>query len=256
MDIYGEIAERQKAGQAFVLATIVRVSGSSPRKAGAKMLVFADGTISGTIGGGNFETLVIGDCVDLLASHSGTLIKRYSFSQSGNDATGMCCGGEAEVFMEVNAKPRRLIVFGGGHVGRELVKLASGSGFSITVADDRRDVLSGYGKGVTTVLADAGYVANIPSLDENCYLVIVTRSHESDRTILANVIGQCCAYVGMIGSKAKISKIFSSLEKSGVDRQLLDRVHSPVGLDIGAEGPYEIAVSIMAELIAARHGVL
>jgi len=252
MGIYEEIAQKRAAGEAFALATIVRTAGSSPRAVGAKMLVCPAGTISGTIGGGTFEKLVIDDCLSLLKSDARHLLKTYRFSSTGPEATGMYCGGEAEVFMEVNAKPERLIVFGGGHVGRELVRLAGGLPFRITVVDDRRDILNEYPPPVEAVLTDPDYNNNIPPVDKNCYLVIVTRGHKGDQSVLARVIKEECAYIGMIGSKAKVARVFSSLREAGIDRELLGKVHAPIGLDIGAEGPYEIAISIVAEIIAIR----
>src|SRR3989304_112685 len=114
MDILEEIYNNKKTGQSFVLATIVRTAGASPGLPGAKMLVFPGGRISGTIGGGTFESVVIDDCCRLLESETGHLLKRYSFSQTSKDTIGMSCGGEAEVFMEVIARPKRLVIFGGG----------------------------------------------------------------------------------------------------------------------------------------------
>ncbi len=256
MNIFEEICTLQKAGQSFALATIIRTTGASPRVAGTKMLVHPDGRISGTIGGGNFEKLVIDDCLRLLKSDSNHLLKKYSFSETGKGATGMSCGGEAEVFMEINAKPKRLVIFGGGHVGRELARLALGSDFLITVVDDRPDILSEYDPPVTTLQTDPDYREHFPSLDSDCYVVLVTRSHNCDRSVLAQVIKEDCAYIGMIGSKTKIAKLYSSLEELGVDRALLEPVHAPIGLDIKGEGPYEIAVSILAELIAVKNGMV
>ncbi len=254
MDIFEEIHNRKKAGQLFVLATIVNTAGASPRAPGAKMLVYPDGKISETIGGGTFEKVVIDDCLDLLKSGGDHLLKKYNFSQSGEAPIGMSCGGEAEVFMEVSAKPKRLIIFGGGHVCRDLVRLALGSEFLITVVDDRPDILSAYDRPVTVVQTDPGYRENLPSLDGDCYVVIVTRSHQHDQPVLEQVINKGCAYVGMIGSKAKVAKLLSSLKASGVDRALLQQIHAPIGLNIKGEGPYEIAVSILAELIAVKRG--
>lgn len=253
MDIFEEILSRKKAGQLFVLATIVSTAGASPREAGAKMLVYPDGKIFETIGGGAFEKLVIDDCLRLLESGQKHLLKKYSFSQTGSDPTGMACGGEAEVFMEVSARPKRLVIFGGGHICRELVRLALGSDFLITVVDDRPDILSAYNRPVTVLQTDSDFQENFPSLDSDCYVVIVTRSHKYDQPVLARVIKENCAYIGMIGSKAKVASVFSSLEESGVDRGLMECVHAPIGLDIKGEGPYEIAVSIMAELIAVKN---
>jgi xanthine dehydrogenase accessory factor len=256
MDIFEEIYTRKKGGQAFVLATIIKTAGPSPRAPGAKMLVFPDGKIAGTIGGGAFEKLVIDDCLRLLEAGNKHLFKRYSFAETGNDATGMSCGGEAEVFIEASARLRRLIIFGGGHICRDLVKLATGSDFVVTVVDDRPDILREYSHPITTVLTDSGYQENFPDLSEDCYVVIVTHSHKADRPVLERVIKENSAYVGMIGSKAKIAEMYSSLEKSGIDRKLLERVHAPIGLDIKGEGPYEIAVSIIAELIAVKNGIV
>ena len=244
---------RRKSGRVFVLATIIKTIGSSPRAAGAKMLVFPDGSILGTIGGGTFEKLVTDDCLKLLESGDRSQIQRYAFSQMGKDATGMSCGGKGEVFMEVSARPKRLYIFGGGHICKDLVKLAAGSDFLVSVIDDRADILSGYSAPVATVTTDAAYRENFPALDGDSFVVIVTRSHKYDEPVLAQAIREECAYIGMIGSKAKVRKMFAALEKTGVDPARLQKVHAPVGLDIKGEGPYEIAVSILAELIAVKN---
>lgn len=255
MDIFPEIAKKQAAGEPFVLATIVRTAGSSPRHAGTKMLVYTDGSIMGTIGGGAFEKLVINDCLSLFDSKSSHLLKTYGFSQNGLDVTAMYCGGEAEVFMELYSKSDRLVIFGGGHICQSLVKIASGLNFKTTVVDDRKDILNQFDKPVKVILTDPDYNDNFPSLDKDCYVVIVTHEHRSDRVVLGKVLNYKCAYVGMIGSVTKIAKIFSQLRESGVEQSLLEKVHSPIGLDIGAEGPYEIAISIAAELIYSRKKV-
>jgi len=127
-----------------VLASIVRTQGSSPRDVGARMIVYADGAIAGTVGGGRFEKMVIDDCLELLNSDAPARMKRYRLADSGEDTTGMHCGGEAELFLERFGPPRKLIIFGGGHVGRELARVSEGLGFVITVVDDRSDILSGF----------------------------------------------------------------------------------------------------------------
>jgi xanthine dehydrogenase accessory factor len=164
----------------------------------------------------------------------------------------MVCGGEAEVFMELFASPERLVIFGGGHVGRDLVKIAAGLDFRITVVDDRKETLSQYSGNVETILTDSEYQTGFPVLDRGCYVVIVTRGHACDRAVLARVIREELAYLGMIGSKSKIAQTWSLLKAEGVDESLFGKVHTPIGLDIGAEGPYEIAIAIAAELVAAR----
>jgi xanthine dehydrogenase accessory factor len=165
----------------------------------------------------------------------------------------MSCGGEGEVFMDVHARPKRLFIFGGGHICKELVRLAAGSDFSICVIDDRPDILNGFSTPVTTLTTDADYRENFPSLDLDSFVVIVTRSHMYDEPVLTQAVRQDCAYIGMIGSKAKIRKMFAALEKTGVDSSRLEQVHAPIGLNIKGEGPYEIAVSILAELIAVKN---
>jgi len=255
MDIYSEITGLRESGKAFVLATIVRTAGSSPRDTGAKMLVFTDGSISGTIGGGTFEKLVIDDCLKLFESGQTTLLKKYRFTPSGPDSTGMVCGGEAEVFMELHGKQEHLYIFGGGHIGLALSRIAIGLGFAITIIDDRKEVLNQFQSTMTTILTDSEYKSDFPALDKRSYAVIVTKSHASDKAILEQTLKYDCAYVGMIGSKNKIAKIKSELIEQGVDKAKLESVRAPIGLNIGAEGPEEIAVSIAAELIAVRRKV-
>lgn len=256
MDIHGEIAERRDAGQVFVAAVIVRTAGSSPRDVGARMLVFPDGVISGTVGGGAFEKMVIDDCASLFNGPQRHLLKTYRFAASGPDATGMACGGEAEVFMELFARPDRLVIFGGGHIGRDLVKIAGGLDFRITVVDDRKEILSQYGGNVETILTDPEYQTGLPMLDSSCLVVIVTRGHSCDRAVLARVIKEDLAYLGMIGSRTKIAETWSLLKTAGIDESLFGKVRTPIGLDIGAEGPYEIALAIAAELVATRRRLL
>jgi xanthine dehydrogenase accessory factor len=252
LDIFQEITIKIAAGEPFILATIVKTVGSSPRRVGARMLVFPDGSISGTIGGGIFERMVIDDCLVMLEEGRNHLLKKYKFTEGGPGATGMQCGGEAEVFMESNGNLDRLLIFGGGHVGRDLVRVASGLNFRITVVDDRPEILEQYKPPVEAVLTDPDYDENFPKIDSNCYVVIVTHGHKCDQSVLGKIVDKDPAYLGMIGSKSKVARTFSALKKAGTKEAHLKRVHAPVGLDIGAEGPYEIAVSITAELIAVR----
>ncbi len=252
MDIYMEITNCVALGKPFVLATLVRTAGSVPREVGAKMLVFADGSISGTIGGGTFEKMVIDDCLVLFGGNSGSLLKSYLLQESGPGAIGMYCGGKADVFMERFSSPDKLYIFGGGHIGRDLARVASDLNFRIVVIDDRPDILAQYQNPVETILTDSDYNRNFPVVDKNSYVVIVTRGHKYDRQVLAKVINRDCAYIGMIGSKNKIAKTFASLEEEGIEKSKLENVHSPIGLSIGAEGPYEIAIAIAAEIIAVK----
>lgn len=254
-DIYKDIVRNRDEGNAFVIATIVRTAGSSPRRTGAKMLVFPNGSICGTIGGGLFEKQVIEDCLSLLKSHSRFLLKKYRFVKKGTNATGMHCGGEAEVFMEINNRPNRLIIFGAGHVGSELASMARKFDFSLTVIDNRQEALDNLDDGMDTILSDENYDDNLPDIDNTAYIVIVTSSHESDYLVLNKVLDKDYAYLGLIGSKAKIKKLFTQLEENGFTKDQIDKIHSPIGLDIGSEGPAEIALSIMAELVMVKNSL-
>jgi xanthine dehydrogenase accessory factor len=253
MTLYEEITANINSGKSFVLATITKTTGSTPREIGAKMLIYPNGSISSTVGGGDFERMVIEDSLKLFSSDSSTLLKKYTFAQTGENATGMCCGGAVEVFLEKYLKPHHLVVFGGGHVCRALVNLCGQSEFKISVIDDRKDILDAFGEKVETRLTNKQYNENICDLNENSFIVIVSRSHQIDYMILKNIISHNYKYLGMIGSKAKISKMFTRLKDDGVDQKLLDKVLAPIGLNIGSEGPYEIAVSILAQLIAVKN---
>ena len=253
MDIFEAILEHRRHGHPFVLATIVKTHGSSPRAVGARMLVFADGSIFGTIGGGRFEKLVIDDCLKMLADGSESLFKRYRFTQNGPDAIGMQCGGEAELFMELFDSPNRLVIFGAGHIGREIVQLVQGLDFNVTVVDDRQDLLNGLGPNVSTILTNSTYEQNLPLVNGKSYVVVVSRSHECDRAILLHTIDKRCAYVGLIGSKAKIAKHIEFLKSEGFSDDALQHLHAPIGLAINAEGPREIAIAIVAELVAVKN---
>ncbi len=253
--LYEELGALVSKGELFALATIVRTAGSSPRRAGAKMIIFPGGKISGTIGGGKLEATVIAEALDLIGSTEGNRLKTFRFTKSGPDAIGMTCGGEADLFIEVFRGPLTLFIFGGGHIGRELIRLAIGSGFSSVLIDDRSEILECYDAVITTHMAGENFETDLPEISDDAYVVIVTRSHKTDTIILRGLINKELTYLGMMGSKAKISKIFIALKEDGFEQAALDRIHTPIGLDIKAEGPYEIALSIMAELIAVRNGL-
>lgn len=254
-EIFKELSNAIDSGQSVAVATIARRSGSSPRDVGAKMLIYSDGAISGTIGGGKFEAQVIKDSMELLRGSEKVTLKHYSFSKDGKNALGMTCGGEAEVFIELFRAPARLYIFGGGHVGRELARLAAGSNFVITVVDDRPEILADYENQFATLLAGERFLDNLPVLGSGDYIVVITKSHESDREIVKRYIGDDRAYLGMMGSRAKIQQVFAWLKENGISEGRLGRIHTPIGLDIGAEGPYEIAIAILAELIAVRNKI-
>lgn len=246
-----------RSGRRAVLATIVRATGSTPRTMGARMIVRADGSTFGTIGGGAFEAMVVCDAKELLAvAQPAPAIKRYTFTEHGENALGMACGGTAEVLLEAAGRGARLIIFGAGHVGLALARLAVTAGFAPELVDDRPEFCDDAKDAAVGRVwsCDADYVVGVPPLDADCFVAVVTRCHRTDRLALKQVLTQPVRYVGLIGSRRKKTVIFGELAAGdGVSAADLARVHCPIGLPIGGETPEEIAVSIVAELLQVKH---
>jgi len=246
-----------KTGRRAVLATIVRASGSTPRTVGARMLVRADGSSFGTIGGGAFEAMVALDAAELLAqSETAPVVKRYTFTEHGADALGMACGGTAEVLIEASGRGARLLIFGAGHVGLALARLASTVGFAPEIVDDRPEFCeqARLAKTGEVFPCHPDFATGLPPIDPTCFVAVVTRCHRTDRLALKRVVGQPLRYLGLIGSRRKKAVIFEQLvNEDGASPADLERVRCPIGLPIGGETPEEIAVSIVAELLQVRH---
>jgi xanthine dehydrogenase accessory factor len=256
-EILEAFLEELREGRRAALATIVRATGSTPRTVGARMLVRADGPPLGTIGGGAFEAMVVADAREMLSREAGPpLVKRYAFTEQGADALGMACGGAAEVLIEVASAGPRLVVFGAGHVGVALVRLAATVGFECELVDDREEAVEA-AKGKVpgrAVLCDPEYASGVPKLDPACFVAVVTRCHRTDRLALAHVLPSPVRYLGLIGSRRKRTVIFDQLHREdGIPLDALERVRCPIGLPLGGDTPEEIAVSIVAELLQVRH---
>ena len=251
------LSEHLQAGRPVAVATVVWVRGSAPRKDGARMIVREDGAIDFSVGGGPFEALVIEDAKDALRTGRNAL-KAYRFLPVGENATGMTCGGEAEVFLEVHRRPPRVVIFGGGHVALPLAGLAKSTGFRVAVIDDRAEFASParFPTADHLVHAEGGYVRVDFPLEEDDWVVVVTRCHQTDELCLRHVLedDRRVAYVGLVASRRKAKVLFAKLLRDGYPRERLESVRSPVGLDIGAETPEEIAVSIVGEMLATRSG--
>ena len=256
-DVFEALVDELRAGRRAVLATVVRATGSTPRAVGAKMLVRGDGTSVGTIGGGAFEALVTQDALDVLAGAAAAArVKRYTFTESGEDALGMACGGTAEVLLDPTGAGERLVIFGAGHVGLALARLASSVGFLPEIVDDRAEACRAAEEARVCRVhrCDAGYAAGIPALDSGCYVAVVTRCHRTDRLALRGLIRAPLRYVGLIGSRRKKAVIFEQLRaEDGALEADLARIRCPIGLPLGGDTPEEIAVSIVAELVQERH---
>ena len=251
--IYRDIIESLDRYEKIVLATIVSAHGSTPRAAGAKMLVLPDGSFRHTVGGGIFESLVIQDALAVLQSGK-SVIKNYSFNQEGKHATGAVCGGQVEVLIEMITNAPQLMIIGGGHVGQALAKAALLLDFNIIIVDDRKEYSeSGQPEErIKRIHAPADYSA-LPEITENSYICLVTKGYPSDEAALRQVIKSPARYIGMIGSKKKIRTVYDNLQKDGFDKKLFERIHAPIGLDIGADSPEEIAISILAEIIRIKN---
>ncbi|HSZ60093.1 MAG TPA: XdhC/CoxI family protein [Tepidisphaeraceae bacterium] len=253
---WDEIAGSLRARRPVVVATIVRDSGSVPRRSGAKMLIYPDRRTVGSIGGGLFELIIIRDALAVLNSAT-SVTRSYSFNPkfTSDDAFGAVCGGRAEVFLEVVMPPDRLLIVGGGHCGRAVARAASLLDFSIVVADDREEyaqVEDFQFPGVEAVMHLPPDFAGLPVPDERTYVVLVSKGYTTDGAALRRVIDTPAAYIGMIGSQKKRQTVYDELRSEGMTEQQIGRVHGPIGLDIGAETPEEIAISILAQVIQAR----
>jgi xanthine dehydrogenase accessory factor len=256
MDLYEEIVRLRKDGRRGAVATIVNVRGSIPSFKTAKMLVRDDGSILGTIGGGCVEAEVWQAAREVMETEKPRTLT-FDLNQDPKYDTGLVCGGTLEIFVEPILPPAELYIFGAGHVAASLYRIARIAGFDVTVVDDREAYANRErfpdAQQVIAEDFDKAMGQLVPS--ESSYIVIVTRGHRDDMRILRWAVQTPARYVGMIGSKRKTITIFKELQQEGLPAELFDRVHAPVGLDIGAITPEEIAVSITAELIARRRNV-
>ena len=254
-ELHAKIAELTREGTPFVVATITDVKGSSPRGVGTKMLVLEDGATIDTIGGGGLERRVVADALACLASGT-SRSEHYELRPEGARALGMVCGGEATVFLEVVAPDRTLLIVGAGHIGQKLSAMAEFLDYRVVVIDSREELVTPerFPQADKLICGDTSRTADLYPIDGRTHIVIVTHGHLFDKEALRSVVGSPAAYVGMIGSVAKVRTVFAELEDEGIPRVLLAKVHSPVGLDIGAETPAELALSILAEIIAASYG--
>ena len=248
-------ASALERGEPAALVTIVRATGSTPQRTGAKMLVYADGRIVGTIGGGCYENDAAGKAREAIASGQPQLVK-YDLNDDFVQESGLICGGQMEVYIDPIAAAPALYIIGAGHVGWHLSKFAGEAGFRIHVIDDREKFANAerFPAAAAIVVDDIGAWLHRAELPANAYVVVVTRGHTHDFEAIRALAARDLRYLGLIGSRAKVARIFDALDEEGMPAECLDRVHAPIGLNIGAISPAEIAISILAELIAVRHG--
>jgi xanthine dehydrogenase accessory factor len=257
MDIFAEITKLRKEGRKAALATIIQVQGSIPSYESSKILIRDDGSIVGTVGGGCVEAEVWSAAQEVMRDEKPRRLHFNLNSQPEYD-NGLICGGSLDIFIEPILASPTAYIFGGGHVSLYLSKVASIAGFDTVVIDDR-PAFANKERFPEAVETHAGpWEEILPKLKPNefSYLVLVTRGHKGDLTCLRWALGTPARYIGMIGSKRKFIEIARVLESEGVPAEKLERVHSPVGLDIGALTPEEIAVAIVAEMIAVRRNAV
>ena len=252
--VFQALAELEASNQAGVFCTIVRSQGSTPRGIGSKMIVYPDGTIIGTVGGGEVESRVIEEALDSLKDGTPRILP-YSMVDPQRGDPGVC-GGQLEVFLEPIFPAPTLLLIGGGHVGKAVAHLAKWLEFRVVVSDDR----PAFCTPEAIPDADEYYPIKMAELPEKMeisawtYIVLTTRGSDVDVDGLPFLLETPAAYIGIIGSRRRWEMTQKQLIAAGIKKELLARVHSPIGLELNAETPKEIAVSIMAEILMLRDG--
>ncbi len=253
MDIYEEVVRLRRLGQKCALATIVQVNGSIPSYESAKLLVREDGSMLGTIGGGCVEAEVWNVAREVMQSERARHMN-FSLGQDAAYDNGLICGGQLSVFVEPVVPQPRVFIFGAGHISKSISKISTLAGFASVIIDNRdafanRDRFPEADEIFAEEYEDV--FAKLPIRDTS-YLVIVTRGHRDDMRVLRWAVGTNAKYIAMIGSKRKVIGVIKELEKEGIPRSAFERIFAPMGFEIGAITPEEIAVSIVAEMIAMR----
>lgn len=254
MSLYHRLSEIENRGEQVALATVIRTQGSVPRHAGSKMIVYADGTTAGTIGGGEMESKVIQAAIEAMEQGS-TQLLHFDFRDPSEGDVGVC-GGEMEVFVEPVEIPPKLVVVGAGHVGQAMVHLGHWLGYHVIACDDREEFAA------KTYVPEADEVIHCElkqlreqvEIHANTYIVLTTRGVDIDVEALPALLDSPAAYIGVIGSRRRWDTTAKALKDAGVPEQAIRKVTSPMGLEINAETPEEIAVSIFAEIIQKQQG--
>lgn len=251
LELYEEVVRLTRRGEPFALATVVEHGGSSPRKSGAKMLVRGDGSCIGSVGGGRVEKESVEAALASLNDETPRILDFVLTAENG-----FACGGSMKVYIEPQGRRTLLVIFGAGHVGRAVCSLAHGCGFRVIVVDERPECA------VPSLLPGADEILCAPlvdaferlSLDRQSFVVIATPGHLHDFEAVRGCLSSEAGFIGLLGSRRKRETLLKTLEDEGVDTARRARVITPVGLEIGAQTPEEIAVSIVGQLIAVRSG--
>ncbi|MXZ73088.1 MAG: xanthine dehydrogenase [Acidobacteria bacterium] len=256
-EVFRAVNEAFQRGESAALVTIIRTQGSTPQRVGAKMLVYADGRTVGTIGGGCYENDAFWKARQALDTRK-PMVARYELADDLAEESGLICGGQMEVYIDPLEASPQLYLVGAGHVAQHLGQIAPGAGFRLHVIDDREKFSNRerFPDAVECVVDDIPTWLENADLPESAYVVILTRGHRHDLDALRALATRPLRYLGLIGSRAKVARLHEALNEEGIAVTHPDRLHAPVGLDIGAVTPHEIAVSILAELIAVKYNRL
>jgi xanthine dehydrogenase accessory factor len=251
--IYQLVADMERKGEPGVLCTIISSKGATPRHTTTKMIVFPEGRITGTIGGGELEIQVIQEAKQVMKDQKTRLV-HYDYNNPSQGGVGVC-GGSVEIYLEPIAIRSHILIVGGGHVGKALSFLAHWLGFQVTVIDDRQEfcgeeMAPGADQRICCTMAEIPQKARI---NEQTYIIFTTRSNELDIEALPHILQLPWSYLGVIGSKRRWELTKKALQEKGLKRSDIEKVHSPIGLELNAETPEEIAVSVMAEIIMLRN---
>ena len=251
-NFFEKIVELKKSGEPAAFAIVIKIEGSTPRKVGAKMVVLKDGKAVGTLGGGDLEKRVIEEAINAIKQGQPRVASFTLDIEKGK--LDMMCGGKLDIYIEPILPDEKLVIFGAGHITRSLAPLMKGAGFKVSVVEDSPDLLQKdkFPETEDLVLTDMEQFARDLPSDPGTYIVLLSRGFSRDKAILSQLIQKDFKYIGMIGSQRKIKTMEEELQKQGVPKEALLKLHAPIGLDIGAETPEEIAISIAAEIIAAK----
>jgi len=255
-NIFETLAEIKRSGTPAALAIVIRTEGSVPRKPGAKMIILRDGKIFGTLGGGDMENKIIQEAIATIGQGTPRIASFTLDMEKGK--LDMMCGGTVEVYIEPLLPSEKLIIFGAGHITRSLAPMMQKVGFRVSVVDDSPDFLKKeYFPDIEDVhIEDMETFAGRLLSDRGTYVVVLSRGFSRDKAILGQLLKKNFRYIGMIGSQRKMENIIRGLKEEGIREEAFSALKSPLGLDIGAETPEEIAISIAGEILAIKKGKL
>lgn len=254
INVLKQITQEMANEKPVALVTVIEATGSTPGKTGAMMAVMEDGSTMGTVGGGKLEGEITKEAMDCLSKGQDRLLTYHL--QDDEEGIGMQCGGDAQAFVKVFKPRQQLMLVGGGHIAQSLYHLGLMLGFRVSVVEDREEYCNRqrFPEAEELLVGDMGTLMAERPLGSGTYVVIVSRGHKMDEMALRAVLGRGAAYVGMIGSRNKVAHTIQSLRDSGVEEEHIRQVYMPIGLDLGGQKPEEIAVSIMAQILAVKYG--